>query len=124
MEKVRGNVLVVEDDADCGRLLTEFLTFHGYGVRWVQSRDAAVTALRRYLYDHIILDVSMRGMTLEGFFNDVRLDREKVVLMSAICDPKSVASTLGLTHWLKKPFDPHDLLDIFKSGSTPIPQAR
>jgi DNA-binding response OmpR family regulator len=110
--EAHGNVLVVEDDEECGRLLQEILSQAGFGVRIVTTRDAAVAAFSHNLYDHIILDVAMRGMTIDRFLRDFVPLKEKVVLISAVVDPQREARRLGIEHWMRKPFDPHALVAL------------
>jgi DNA-binding response OmpR family regulator len=121
-----GNVLVVEDDMDCGVMLVQVLSIAGYGVRWVQSRDEAVKALNNNLYDHIILDVSMTGMGIDIFIREyvARANRHNVVLISAVTDPEKEAERLGVKHALRKPFDPETLVGLLRGLSQPQSQYR
>jgi DNA-binding response OmpR family regulator len=112
-----GNVLIVEDDPDCGAMLAHILSDAGYGVNWVQSRDAAVDALHGYLYDHIVLDVAMSGMPIDNFVRNYVMRKYNVVLISAVVDPSAEARRLGIEHSLRKPFDPSDLLDLLRGLS-------
>ena len=114
-----GNVLVVEDDPDTGSMLQDILADAGYGVNWVQSRDAAVDALHSYLYDHIVLDVAMSGMPIDNFVRNYVQRRYNVVLISAVVDPAKEALRLGIQYSLRKPFDPLALLDLLR-GITPV----
>src|SRR5260221_2826225 len=113
-EIVRGNVLVVEDDPDCGIVIVNILGNEGYGVRLVKSRDAAVTAIRRYLYDYILLDVRMPGMTVSDFLATVsgNARNANIILMTAESDVLREAKKFNINSWIGKPFTPEQLLNL------------
>jgi DNA-binding response OmpR family regulator len=119
MESVRGNVLVVEDDPDCGDTILQFLAKSGFGVRLTRSRDEAASALTHYLYDFIILDVAMPGMSIEDFLKLAAARRAKSILVSAIVDVRAAAERLGADGWLRKPFDREQLMETLRVLSTP-----
>jgi two-component system response regulator FlrC len=112
------NVLVVEDDMDCGATLVQVLRMEGYGVRWAPTRDDAVVALKNNLYDHIILDVSMSGMGIDKFIRNFVEDRHNVILISAVVNPATEANRLGIKHALRKPFDPVELVEMLRGLSS------
>lgn len=111
--EVRGNVLIIEDDQDTADLCARILMRAGYGIRWVHSRDAALVALNRGLYQFILLDYSMPGLTIEEFLHHC-LPKGNVVLMSGIVDPQKEARRLGISCYLKKPFDPAELIALIR----------
>ncbi len=124
---VRGNVLVVEDDQDCGHMIVRILSNAGYGVRWAPTREAAVAALGRYLYDYIILDLRMPGMPTEVFLKIVGASSREIniVLTTAETDAAREAKRLGIANFLGKPFMPEDLLAVLRklsSGVRKIPE--
>ena len=123
MSTIRGNVLIVEDDRDCGQLISQALTANGYGVRIVKSRDDAVDALGRYLYSYIILDHAMPGMSVETFLEHCRKVTSNIILVSAVVDPKKEAERLRLKSWLRKPFDTEELLEIMRGLSSGVQKA-
>ena len=114
----RGNVLVVEDDNDCGGVIVTTLTDAGYAARLTGNRNEAVTAIRRYLYDYIILDFRMPGMTIDEFLTVVSASATKnarVILITAETDAAFEARRYNLDHWLGKPFSPQQLLQLLAS---------
>lgn len=118
---VRGNVLVVEDDPDCGHLIVRLLSTAGYGVRWAPSREIAVDALQRYLYEYVILDLRMPGMQTEEFLNRITASRTiHVILMTAAADAQKEAQRLGISTWLGKPFAPEDLVLVMRGLSSGV----
>ena len=109
---MRGNVLVVEDDADCGQMIIQMLGDRGFGVRLVKSRDDALEAMRRYLYDYILLDYAMPGLSIEDFVAICVEKGSNLILISAVVDPQVEAQRLGVKSWLRKPFTPEALLRL------------
>jgi DNA-binding response OmpR family regulator len=120
--EIRGNVLVVEDDADTGQLILRVLSTAGYGVRLTPSRDQAVTALKRYIYDYIILDLRMAGMSPETFLKIAKLSARDItiVLMTAVEDAECEALRLGIPNWIGKPFEPVALIKCLRLLSSGI----
>lgn len=117
-EPVRGNVLVVEDDPDCGMVIVNILGNEGYGTRLVKSRDAAITAIARYLYDYIILDVRMPGMGVSEFLKMVSISparNARIILTTAESEVFNEAKTYNILNYLGKPFTPEQLLKLLAS---------
>jgi DNA-binding response OmpR family regulator len=123
MERIRGNALIVEDDPDCGEMMLKALTRAGYGVRWIRSRDDAVVAMNQYLYDYIILDYAMPGMSIEDFVTFCQMKITNVILVSAVVDPAREAQRLKLSHWIAKPFTPDKLMEVMRGLSSGIRKA-
>ena len=120
MEQVRGNVLIIEDDSDCGEMCSTILINAGYGVRWVRSRDAALKAMEMYLYQLLLLDYSMPGMGVAEFLNVCRARADTIILMSAVVDPFHESQRLGIHYYLRKPFSPEELVAHVRGISSGI----
>ena len=119
---IRGNVLVVEDDVDCGQMMMRILTAAGYGVRLSTSRELAVHALGRYLYEYIILDLRMPGMSTEEFLNVVRKSSREmhIILTTAENDAPHESLRLGIEKFIGKPFSPEQLVNTIQSLSSGV----
>jgi two-component system OmpR family response regulator len=119
---IQGNVLVVEDDVDCGQMIVRILSSAGYGVRLVNSRDAAAQALRRYLYEYIILDLRMPGMPTEKFLEIVRSSSREmhIILTTAESDAQRESERLGIPKYIGKPFSPEQLIGTIQSLASGI----
>jgi CheY-like chemotaxis protein len=102
------NVLVVEDDLDTANSIAVELVLAGYGVRKTVSRDEALAVLDLYLYDFILMDYHMQGMTPGDFVDKVRRKRpnSKIILMTAGGTISGHAAELGIHCCLPKPLDP------------------
>jgi DNA-binding response OmpR family regulator len=111
------NILVIEDDRDCALTICAVLKREGYSVRAVDSRDAALEILQSYLYDVIIMDLFMPGLGPKEFIKEARERhrRSEIILLTATENLKHGAQDLGLCHWLGKPFQPQDLLNVVAS---------
>ena len=97
----------------------------GYGVRLVTSRDDALKAMARYIYEYIILDYAMPGLGVEKFVEECRKITANIILVSAVVDPAMEAERLGITSWLRKPYDTDRLMEIMgglSSGVQKSPQ--
>src|SRR5258708_4275322 len=116
MEMAHGNVLVVEDDADCGEMIAEILDHEGFAVHVVQNRDEAASALNHSLYEYIVLDVFMQGMPIEDFLKLDGAKRPNTIIISAVVDAKATAKKLGASGWLRKPFDHEQLLGAIRAA--------
>lgn len=116
MENVHGNVLVVEDDADCGGMIAEVLDHEGFSVHLVNNRNEAASALQHSLYEYIVLDVFMHGMPIEEFLKLAGAQRPNTIIISAVVDAKAVAKKLGASAWLRKPFDHEQLLGAIRAA--------
>jgi len=110
---LKRNILIIEDDQDTAETMAEFLKDEGYGVRYVTSRDEAVLALQRFLYDIVIMDYSMPGLPADRFVDLARgrCPRSKFILTTAMGRVVDCANILGIKNWIGKPFAPEALLD-------------
>ena len=108
-----GNVLVIEGDAEYGRILSALLSGIGYEVRLATRREMASAALEQEIYDFIILDPSVYGKwtgqflwTLAGSGSTMAA----VIVISASTNIEEQARQLGAGRWLTKPVSPSDVL--------------
>ncbi len=109
-------VLVIEDNPDSRRLVTEMLGIEGYEI--ISSGDGAkgLEMARQQLPDLIILDVNLP--TLSGFEVCERLKADPdmvnipVLMLTALSeiDDRVQGLGLGAEDYLTKPFNPRELL--------------
>jgi DNA-binding NtrC family response regulator len=131
LDVIRGNVLVIEDDSDCGTMILDILARAGYGVRLVGSRDTAVVAMRRYIYDFVVLDIRMPGMSVEDFQRATASYKQPdYIVLTAQEKAEAEAKKYGISNWVGKPFSPEKLVETLrdltkkrrKTGELPLPQ--
>jgi CheY-like chemotaxis protein len=81
----RGNVLVVEDDNDIATTITVIISDAGYGVRKVSSRESALKVLQDNLYQCVLVDYYMPGMSADVFTTTLKAIQplSKIVLITA-----------------------------------------
>jgi DNA-binding response OmpR family regulator len=112
-ETVHGNVLVIDGDARCGRIISELLSGAGYAMLLVADRDLATAALEQNVYDFIILDPSIYGTNVSQFLWTLAgsgSTMASVIVISAAEDIEAQANQVGARNWFKKPFAPSDVL--------------
>lgn len=108
------SILLVEDDASLGYLLTEYLQLKGLAVSWVTNGRKALEKLESNSYDLAILDVMMPEM--DGFALAADLRSSHPSLQFIFLTAKSLkidvlkGFSLGAVDYLKKPIDEEELL--------------
>jgi signal transduction histidine kinase/CheY-like chemotaxis protein len=99
-------ILVVDDDAQVRRFVTESLRTQGYVVTDAPSADMGLSRLRGERFDLLLADFAMPGM------NGAELVREakkvqpdlSVLMISGYADSAALDGVLGDTRLLRKPF--------------------
>ena len=111
-----GNILIIEDDLDTGEMLQIMAAKAGYGARLVSCRDDAIYALTQNLYDVIVMDYCMTGLTAEDFIGWITKyhPRTEVLLMTAACNPHVIAKKLQVNQWIGKPISYQQLIGSLK----------
>jgi two-component system, OmpR family, response regulator len=113
-----GKVLVVDDDADVRRVLTEYLGGHDFEVTAVANGDAMRTALQSSLPDVVLLDLGLPG---EDGLALARFLRERyavgIIMVTGAAEPvdRIVGLEVGADDYIGKPFDPRELRARIKS---------
>lgn len=110
----RGEILIVDDNSDTCDLLTGLLHRHGYSVRHVPDKDAALDAIRQWPASTILMDYRTPGLDAGGFVRILKAAHPKVViiLMSAMPDLSDLALSLGLRFIATKPVNFDRLLVV------------
>jgi DNA-binding NtrC family response regulator len=110
------NVLVIEDDTDTATVVCNELLRVGYGARHVPSRDEALKVLDLYIYDYIIMDFLMPGMSAKDFVQQVatRRPNTRIIPTTAERDIGPIATELGLLCCLPKPIIPEQVPKILQ----------
>ena len=109
-------VVIADDDADIRALVKISAVRAGLDViSEAGNGDEALAAIRLFVPDLAILDVSMPGLTGLEICRVVRsepaLDGVQVLLVSAAADESSIAAGMraGAADYLSKPFSPREL---------------
>jgi two-component system OmpR family response regulator len=111
-------ILVVDDDADVRRMLTEYLGSHGYAVSAVGDGKAMNAHLARELPDLVLLDLGLPGEDGMTLARELRARyRVGIIMVTASSEPvdRIVGLEVGADDYIAKPFDPRELRARIKS---------
>lgn len=108
-------VLIVEDDADINRLLYKILKKNDYAPEQAFSGTEARLMLKTSVYDLILLDLMLPGITGEELLDYIRNEQKlpvPVMILSAKGNLKHRVGLLldGADDYLTKPFEPEEVL--------------
>lgn len=110
------NILVVDDDLNNLRLLTEVLTRRGYDVRPIRNGQMALAAVEAKQPDLILLDImmpSMNGYEVCSLLKENEKTRHiPVIFLSALNEPgdKIKGFSIGAIDYISKPFYTDELI--------------
>jgi len=120
------DVLLIDDDVELCRMLTEYLGRYGFRVSAVHRGDAGLEAARRRAWPMILLDVMLPG--IDGFevLKQIRtFSTGSVLLLTARGEDvdRIVGLEMGADDYLAKPFNARELLAriraILRRGAAP-----
>jgi two-component system OmpR family response regulator len=109
----QNSILLVEDDAEIGELISRYLENNGMAVSWVESGEAFDRKLATTGYDIIILDLNLPGEDGLSICRRVSASREiPIIIVTAKGEDvdKIVGLEMGADDYLVKPFNPRELL--------------
>ena len=112
MESYR--LLLVEDDASLGYLLTEYLKMKDFSVSWVKNGKDALSILSEQPFDLCILDVMMPDM--DGFKLAEKINQRNIAIPFLFLTARSLkvdllkGYSLGAIDYIRKPIDEEELV--------------
>ncbi|NEU81673.1 response regulator [Nostoc sp. UIC 10630] len=111
-------VLVVDDEENNRNLLTLILEKKGWEVSQAQDGKEALEKIFERQPDLLLLDYHMPKLTGGRVYQHLQLHGIKlaVVLISSHSELEELASSLGITYFLQKPFDISKLLTTIQSA--------
>jgi len=113
-----GKVLIVDDDADIRRVVTEYLGSHDYEATAVDGGEAMRAALQTAVPDVVLLDLGLPG---EDGLALARFLRERytvgIIMVTGASDTidRIVGLEVGADDYIGKPFDLRELRARIKS---------
>jgi len=111
---MKTRILIVDDEEEFVKALSERLTIRDYDVSTSLSGEDAIEKLRHYLFDVIILDVLMPGMsgieTLREIKNIKPLIEVIMLTGNATVETAIEGLKLGALDFLLKPCETNDLV--------------
>lgn len=108
------NLLLVEDDASLGYLLSEYLKMKGMDLLWVKNPKEVIPLLEQRNFDLVILDVMMPE--LDGFSLGAEIHERYPGIPFLFLTAKSMkidvlkGFSVGAVDYLKKPIDEEELV--------------
>jgi two-component system, NtrC family, response regulator HydG len=116
MTQPAASILVVDDDVDTCRNLSDILTDMGYQVDTAHDGPAALELARRRAYDLALLDFKMPGMDGLTLYRELRKVQAETVaiVVTAFAGKATAAEALAAGAWrvLPKPVDFPKLLGL------------
>ena len=111
---MNNRVLVVEDDKNLGKVLTDYLTSKNYLVQLAEDGEIGFDFFTNNDYDIIILDVMMPKKDGFSLANDIRKMNKDIpiIFLTAKSHKENIikAFNLGADDYLTKPFSIEELL--------------
>lgn len=110
------NILVVDDNADNLKVVSNFLKTNGYNIALALNGESALKAIENNDFDLILLDVMMPGM--DGFEVCMRLKEDSrmaeipIIFLTAKVDTADLVKgfQIGGVDYITKPFNREELL--------------
>ncbi len=116
---MKAKILLVEDDRLLAQSLAKYLKMHDFDVVVAHSFSSAVDELEQKRFDLYVLDVNLGDGDGIELLEDLRAfkDDTPTIFISALTDIKTVTRgfNAGAEDYLKKPFDPEELLVRIKA---------
>lgn len=109
----KGNILVVDDEAQITRVLKTTLSGHGYGTRTASDGDEALQVMKEWVPDLIITDLRMPNMDGLDLCRHVRQkSRVPIIVLSVKGEERIKVEALdaGADDYVTKPFNINELL--------------
>jgi DNA-binding response OmpR family regulator len=117
-----GSILVVDDDPDICRNVSDILTDLGYRVDIASDGSAAIELVRRNAYDVALLDLKMPGMNGLEVYREIRRLRASTValIVTAYASQATAEEALQSGAWrvVPKPVDFSRLLGLVNEALT------
>lgn len=119
MEKEKNKILLVEDDANFGQVLRNYLELNDFVVELARDGILGLAAFRREKFDICLLDVmmpNMDGFTLAEEIRNVDPDIPLFFLSArSMKEDQLTGYKLGADDYITKPFDSELLLHKIKA---------
>ncbi|HYD99550.1 MAG TPA: response regulator [Alphaproteobacteria bacterium] len=125
MERSR-HLLVVDDDAEIRRLLSRFLSQHGFRVTAVGNGREMRQALQDWRIDLVVLDLMLPGEDGIALCRELRTKSSlPVIMLTAMVEENDriLGLEIGADDYLGKPFNPRELVAriraVFRRSGAP-----
>ena len=120
MQKTKGRILVVDDEKSMREILHIFLKNEGYSVTLADNGESAVEAVKRDIFDLIITDMNMPGVSGMDLLKSVKKIAPDtiVVVITAFGTTESAVEAMkqGAYDYIQKPFQMDDIRLVVKNA--------
>lgn len=109
----KGNILVVDDEAQITRVLKTTLTTHGYGIRTASDGKQAIQEMRSWSPDLVITDLRMPNMDGLELCRAIRAESRVPIIVLSVKGEETIkveALDAGADDYITKPFNVNELL--------------
>ena len=103
-------VMIVEDEKDLARTMSQSLTLAGYETQVAHDGDEAIALMKQRLPDIVMSDLEMpyldgEGLAARMLFEDCGKERIPILVVSGNSKLETVARRIGTPYFAAKPFD-------------------
>ena len=124
MEFVLSKLLLLEDDPNLSKTLIKYLSREGYDIDWAKNGEEAVDLTYDNSYDLYLFDINVpliNGVDLLTSLREAE-DFTPTIIISALVDVQTVSKGFiaGADDYVKKPFDPEELLIRIKAKTATL----
>ena len=115
---------MLEDDPVLSKSLVKYLTLNDYSVDWAKDGQEAINLSYDNAYDIYVFDINVPRLNGIDLLSELREagDMTPTIIISALVDVGSVTKGFiaGADDYVKKPFDPEELLIRIKAKTNSI----
>ncbi|QWA09631.1 response regulator transcription factor [Sodalis ligni] len=107
------NILLVDDDKELGKMLSDYLTAEGFATSWVPTGKQGVSGALSGDYTAMILDIMLPDMSGTDVLRLVRKDsRIPIIMLTAKGDniDRVIGLEMGADDYMPKPCYPRELV--------------
>ncbi|NOZ90743.1 MAG: response regulator transcription factor [Epsilonproteobacteria bacterium] len=119
-------LLLLEDDPNLSKTLIKYLKLNGYEVDWAKNGEEAVELSYQNSYDLYLFDINVPLLDGIDLLTQLRNaeDFTPTIIISAMVDIESITKGFiaGADDYVKKPFDPEELLIRIKAKTASLKQ--
>ena len=112
-------ILLLEDDPLLAKTIKKFLEKNNFEIIWVKNGQEAIDITYEEKFDLYLFDINVPIINGDDLLLELREANDKTpcIIISALIDIKSISKgfTSGADDYIKKPFDPQELLVRIKA---------